>query len=206
MKCKITMLITGFIILFSIQSYAAEEKITFTPTRESAQLFDITVSGKTDSQKVVVVHKAYLEEMTEACPDIVCENPNLCVGGVRSIKLYIAIKKCGNSGSADYIQSFKWYSYYGMPTVVQLYVRENPAHDEYTDYDSYKLAATEYPSYMLGPATEISIGKTTFEVSGTDTFTAHQVSLPGYDGLYWGTFQWNPYTLSWTLKDAGVEK
>ncbi len=58
----------------------------------------------------------------------------------------------------------------------------------------------------LGAATEIGIGKTTLEVSGTDTFTAHQVSVPGYDGLYWGIFQWNPYTLSWTLKDAGLEK
>jgi hypothetical protein len=202
--------IMGIIILFSVQGYAADEKITFIPYDVSVQGPAITVSGSTAPKKVRILHASYFEELNGGTIVQKGEilDPSTVLPGSFIIKLYLVIAT-SESGTVDnYSWGFKTSSYNYLPiSVVQFYLKENPkSSDEYSDYGSYKLVATEFFNNVTAPTTAIDIGKTRFEIRGADTFTAHNISLPGYDGLYWGTFQWDPYLLSWKLKDAGAEK
>lgn len=209
MKCKAVVWIIGIIILFSVQGYAADEKITFIPYDPWVQGPIIGVSGSTAPKKVRILHASYFEEISGGTIVQKGEtlDPSTVLPGSFIIKLYLVIATSESGTAVDnYSWGFKTSSYNYLPiSVVQFYLKENPkSSDEYSDYGSYKLVATEFLN--KAPSTQIDIGKTTFEVRGADTFTAHNISLPGYDGLYWGTFQWDPYLLSWRLKDAGAEK
>ena len=203
MKYKMAMWIMGFITLFSVQGYAAEEKITFTPSEPTRPgMVEITVSGVTDSDEVSVDHFAYTVGIGDAGAD-----------GAAGIAIYAAIRKSTKPGNSRYTQSVKLFLGAGIYGV-SFYNKEYNQIDQtgpdgwrvLHDYSTYRLAVVSPGFYLHESPLTVSIEKSSLEPKGSDTFTAHQVSLPGYDGLYWGTFQWNPYTLSWTLKDAGLEK
>lgn len=200
--------IAGLVISVSAVAYAADEDhLTVSPSEKGRPgIFEVTVFGTRDSDKAEIAHYSYSISAAS-----VSSGTNADLDGGTSIDFYLTITKGSSSGQSNYQRKFNIFlpiGYYGLI----LWVRDSPGRD-YRLIDIAPAGSNYMSLAVTEPPISISLQNATAEISGTDSFTLRNFTAEidrgkGAVEKYnaWGKFHWNPYSLSWELKDAGTEK
>ena len=209
--------ITGLIFLMSVSVYADDENIlTISPSGDAGPgIYEITISGTRDSDTATV--SEYTSDIRIMNTDLFGEGVG---GGMPTVTVKAAILKGKNSGSSTYRQKFRiLLDKPGVYYFSYLLIGEGVG-DEY-----YKSGTVKMPTPPGGifchdgdncniffvserPSVNVSLQNVTAEITGTDSFTLRNLGAElgsGEKFNAWGNFRWNPDTLSFELKDAGLQ-
>ncbi len=213
--------ITALMLFASATVYADDENIlTISPSGDAGPgIYEITISGTRDSDTATV--DGYIADIRIMNPDLLGEGVG---GGMPSVTVKAAILKGKNSGSSTYQQKFRiLLDKPGVYYFSYLLIGEGVG-DEY-----YKSGTVKMPTPPGGifchdgdncniffvserPSVNVSLQNVTAEITGTDSFTLRNLAGETTDSQgvsqkfsAWGNFRWNPDTLSFELKDAGLQ-
>jgi len=194
--------ITGLMFFASVSAYAADQDIlTISPPQGGGPgIYKVTVSGDRDSDTAKIFDYSYSVATIAAA-----------YGGI-DVNFYLTIIKGNSPGKSTYQADFGIFlpiGTYGF----NLWIRD----DSGQDYRRINIApaGSNYLSLYVTepPVVSVSLQNATAEINGTDSFTLRNLAAETTDSQgvnqkfnTWGKFQWNPNSLSWTLKDAGLEK
>jgi hypothetical protein len=201
-KLMIILCLPLILLILSAFSYADETYLSISPSPvydEDKYLFsmrqgiyEFTVSGTRDvdiSMSNIGFRMNY----------IVADNPPY--GNAPSLEFYVNVIP-GNPGIKSFEKKIKIYLPEGL-FHLKLLVAEN--------YSEYRVVDIQLGGRYLktlgvdGYPVSVDISECSAKLNGKDSFTLDNLILPGYEGRYWGTFQWNPDDLLWELKHAGEE-
>ncbi len=207
-RSVIQLWIVGLIFLASAFVYAEDENIlTVTPPAGGGPgIYEITISGTRDSDTATV------REYTTDIRTMYCHIGE--AGCVPSVTVKATIEKGQNPGRSTYLKKFRLLleeSMYYFSFLLQgegadgNYDKEGkvimPSSYEYTGFSGLLVGSGR-------PPVNVSLQNATAEITGTDSFTLRNLGAELSSGEKfnaWGKFRWNPDTLSFELKDAGLQ-
>jgi len=203
---RVTQLwITGLMLFASAFAYAADQDtLTVSPTGVPG-VYELTISGTRDSDTARVSDKT-----------VSISNPYCLMGQtgcISSVNVRALIVTGNNPVSSTYQQKFKVSlepAVYSFSYLVQGPGVQDKSGKVITPPDAIYFA--DWLIVGTRPPVSISLQNATAEIGGTDSFTLRNLAAETDRGKgiekfnVWGTFQWNPNSWSWELKDAGTEK
>ncbi|GEM_PF-2040413 len=187
--------------------------LTISPSGDAGpRIYEITISGTRDSDTATVMsYEADIYQSKMVCEEgvIPCNRQDLTVKAV--------IGRGENSGSSTYQQKFKIFLDQGTYALSFLLPAEGDNYglirmppDNVLCRDSCGCKFYLF-SVAAKPPVSISLQNATAEISGTDSFTLRNLAAETDRGKgiekfnVWGTFQWNPSSWSWEIRDGGIQ-
>ncbi len=209
MNCKVffrILAIGAVVILIAASAYAAEDHLSISPSSETGVIyggmwdldkrviyaengkFEVTISGTRNSDKVDVTNISYFVSYITGETN----------AGIHGLTIKATIWESENPGKSTYERKFPIYLKPGL-YVLAFQISNSFGRDwEFVDMDGIKYL------YVKDPIRVNIENITGASITESDSFVLEGITVPGSTEKYWGTFKWNPYTLSFDLIDAGV--
>lgn len=177
--------ITGLMLSVSAYAYAAEED-TVTVSHLGSGLYEITVSGIRDSDTVTV---------GQYSSDISIGDCNYIgpYGCGSDMDVSVVTVSGSNPGRSTYTKKFTVFL--------------QPGSYRFSFHADGRLVRNDTLHVNAPTPVGISLRDAAGGITGPDSFTLSDVAAEtdtGQQFRAWGTFQWNPSSWSWELKNGGI--
>lgn len=191
------IIITLTALFWSTFSFAQEDSIT--ALRTVGDFFNITISGARNGDFANV-------ELIRISETRSILNPNPPCGESPGLDIYALVVTGGDvNATSRYSESFQMELPGGPHWVIALYVADTLLDYQIGNFSMVDLEMLDkvydYPGDYLY---YLDVTDSSFDAQPEGVITIRNLKVSGFgDLLFWATFQWNPGSLKFELKDAG---
>ncbi len=193
-----------------IYDYTPGERdvLTISPSGDAPGMYEIRIRGVRDSDKVEIRSvQASVRRYDNPCAEAVSKDA-VCLCLSDTLVVEAQIRKGTTSGKSTYEKKLKVFLGEGSYYIVYFKLSEDGK--EFFGRVVSEDSCEPLNGLHVTPKSPVnlSLQNATGEISGTDSFTLRNLGAElgsGEKFSAWGKFRWNPDTLSFELKDAGLQ-